>query len=215
MPLPTFVREAIGWLYAVILAHQYVVLFAVVAIEEAGLPLPAPSDVVIAFYGYRARDEPSALAQVVLVCALASTAGTLLPYFLTRRFGATLTRRLARLVDVDDAVIDRWTGRIQRRGFTAVFVGRLIPGARVAMSLVAGTAGVPLREFSPAVFAAASIYWSIWVAVGVIFGPAVREIIGPAYIRLFLIGLPLAVVTFFIVRYVRARRRAASPLRRG
>src|SRR5438093_6373 len=103
-------REAIRWLYAVILAHQYVVLFVVVAIEEAGLPL---------------------------------------------------------------------------------------------------------RACSPAVFAAASIYWSIWVAVGVIFGPAVRAIIGPAYIRLFLIALPLAVVTFFIVRYVRARRRASSPLRRG
>ena len=208
MPLPTFVREAIRWLYAVILAHQYVVLFAVVAIEEAGLPLPAPSDVVIAFYGYRARDEPSALAQVVLVCALASTAGTLLPYFLARRFGVRLARRFARLFDVDDALMDRWTARIQRNGFGAVFVGRLIPGARVAMSVVAGAAGVPLREFSPAVFAAASVYWSIWVAIGVTFGPAVREIIGPAYIRLVLIALPLAVITLFVVRFVRARRRA-------
>src|SRR5713226_4708945 len=103
MSLPPVIRDAIRLLFLVVLEHQYFLLFFVVAIEEAGLPLPAPSDVVIAFYGYRARDDLAALAQVVLVCALASTAGTLLPYFLTRRFGATLTHGLARLIDVDDA----------------------------------------------------------------------------------------------------------------
>ena len=50
MPLPGFVREAVRALLALMLLHQYVVLFIVVAIEEAGVPLPAPTDVVIAFY---------------------------------------------------------------------------------------------------------------------------------------------------------------------
>ena len=95
MTLPPVIRDAIRLLFLAILEHQYVVLFGVVAIEEAGVPLPAPTDVVIAFFGYRARGDIPELAQVVLVCALASTVGTLVPYFLARRFGSPVAHRLA------------------------------------------------------------------------------------------------------------------------
>ena len=93
MNLPPVIRDAIRLLYLAVLEHQYVLLFFVVAIEEAGVPLPAPTDVVIAYYGYRARGDLPELAQVVLVCALASTAGTLMPYYLARKYGPTLAHR--------------------------------------------------------------------------------------------------------------------------
>jgi membrane protein DedA with SNARE-associated domain len=192
-----------------VLAHQYVPLFVVVAIEEAGIPLPAPTDVVIAFFGYRARGDLPELAQVVLICALASTAGTLVPYSLARRFGVTIAHRLAMWIDVDPAQVDRWTERIHGHGFIAVLVGRLVPGARVAMSLVAGTARVPVHRFSPAVFCAALLYWSLWVAIGVSVGPTLRRLAGP-YIEWFVIGLPIAVLTFFVYRHLRARRKWAA-----
>lgn len=209
MGLPPVIRDAIRLLILAAVEHQYVLLFFVVAIEEAGIPLPAPTDVVIAFYGYRARGDLPALAQVVLVCALASTAGTLVPYVLARRFGPTFAHRLARWIDVDPAQVDRWTERIHRHGFVAVVVGRLVPGARVVMSLVAGTAKVPVYQFSPAVFVAASIYWTFWVTVGVAFGPTFRRIAGP-YITYLLLALPLVVISLFIYRYVRVRRKWAA-----
>jgi membrane protein DedA with SNARE-associated domain len=210
MQLPPVIRDAIRLLLVALLEHQYIVLFFVVAIEEAGVPLPAPTDVVIAFYGYRARGDLPELAQVVLVCALASTVGTLVPYFLARRFGPPVAHRLAMWVDVDPAQVDRWTERIHRHGFVAVLVGRLVPGARVVMSLVAGTARVPVYEFSPAVFIAASLYWTFWVTVGVALGPMFRRLAGP-YIEYVLIALPLVVIGFFVFRHLRARRRWASP----
>jgi membrane protein DedA with SNARE-associated domain len=209
MTLPPVIRDAIRLFFLVILEHQYVLLFFVVAIEEAGVPLPAPTDVVIAFYGYRARGDLPELAQVVLVCALASTAGTLVPYALARRFGPPVAHRLATWVDVDPAQVDRWTERIHRHGFVAVLLGRLVPGARVVMSLIAGTAKVPVYEFSPAVFLAASIYWTIWVTVGAAVGPMIRRIAGP-YIAYVAIALPLLVIAFFVYRHLRARRKWAS-----
>src|SRR5438093_12793167 len=209
MPLPPVIRDAIRLLFLVVLEHQYVLLFFVVAIEEAGIPLPAPTDVVIAFYGYRARGDLPELAQVVLVCALASTAGTLVPYFLARRFGPSVAHRLATWIAVDPAQVDRWTERIHRHGFIAVVVGRLVPGARVVMSLIAGTARVPVYQFSPAVFVAAFIYWTFWVTVGAALGPTFRRFAEP-YIVYIVLGLPLVVITFFVYRHLRARRKWAS-----
>ena len=210
MSLPPVIRDAARLLFLVVLEHQYVLLFFIVAIEEAGVPLPAPTDVVIAFYGYRARGDIPELAQVVLVCALASTAGTLVPYFLARRFGPSLAHRLARWIDVDPAQVDRWTERIHRHGFVAVVLGRLVPGARVVMSLVAGTAKVPVYQFSPAVFLAASIYWTFWVTIGAALGPMFRRLAGP-YITYVAIALPIVVVTFFVYRHLRARRKWSEP----
>ena len=211
MSLPPVIRDAIRLLFLVVLEHQYVLLFFVVAIEEAGVPLPAPTDVVIAFYGYRARGDLPELAQVVLVCALESTAGTLVPYFLARRFGPSVAHRLATWIDVDPAQVDRWTERIHRHGFSAVVLGRLVPGARVVMSLIAGTARVPVYQFSPAVFVAACVYWTFWVTVGVALGPTFRLIVGP-YIVYVVIALPVLVVTFFVYRHLRARRKWAARL---
>src|SRR5438093_10018018 len=204
MSLPPVIRDAIRLLFLVVLEHQYVLLFFIVAIEEAGVPLPAPTDVVIAFYGYRARGDLLELAQVVLVCALASTAGTLVPYFLGRRFGPSVAHRLATWIDVDPAQVDRWTERIHRHGFIAVVVGRLVPGARVVMSLIAGTARVPLYQFSPAVFLAAFIYWTFWVTVGAALGPTFRRFADPSLGHV-LIWLHLAVITSFVYRHLLLR----------
>ena len=50
-------------------AHAYVTLFFVIAVEEAGIPLPIPGDLVIAYYGWRAARDPYEIAQTIL-CVL-------------------------------------------------------------------------------------------------------------------------------------------------
>ena len=204
------IRQATNLVVALVAAHQYFLLFFIVGMEEAGVPLPAPSDLVIAYYGDRARGNVLELISVVLICASASTAGTLLPYVFARRFGEVGAKKLARWIDVEPEHVDEWTERIARRGFTMVLIGRLIPGLRVAMSLVAGTAKVPVMKFSPAVFIAATAYWTLWVAVGVILGPTVRHFIAPGYIRYVIIGLPVVFIGYLVYRHMNGRRKHAA-----
>ena len=203
-------REGIGGLLFLVGQHEYLALFGIVGIEEAGIPLPAPSDLVIMFYGDRARGDPLSLAQVVLVVALASTAGTLVPYLLTRRFGDTVAHKFAEWMDVEPKQVGIWEERIAKHGFIAIFLGRLIPGLRIAMSLIGGTAKVPLHEFSAAVFCAGLIYWSFWTLLGAFFGPTVRRLIPRAYIEYIVIGIPVVFIGFFIYRLIRGRRRRAA-----
>ena len=203
-------REGIAIVLLIVSEHQYLALFGIVATEEAGVPLPAPSDLVIMFYGDRARGDLPSLALVVLTCAAASTFGTLIPYLVTRKYGDAAAHRIARWIDVDPRRVDEWEGRIAARGFIAIFIGRLIPGLRVAMSLIGGTAKVPLVEFSGGVFAAGIIYWSFWTGLGALFGPVVRRLIPRAYIEYIVIGIPVLVIGYLVFRYVRGRRRRTS-----
>ena len=187
-------------------AHEFITLYLIIAIEEAGIPLPAPGDLVIAFYGYRARDDPLEIARVIFTCAAASTTGTLLPYFIARRWGLPVAHRFAGWLDVDVRSVDEWIDRVHRYGFRGVLVGRLIPGLRVAMSLVAGTAEVPVWRFSSGVFVAASLYWTGWVLLGALIGPRVDDLIEP-YVGYIAIGIPIVFIGLFLLRLVVVRRR--------
>jgi membrane protein DedA with SNARE-associated domain len=202
-------REGIAAVLAVVAQHEYLALFGIVATEEAGVPLPAPSDLVIMFYGDRARGDLGSLALVVLTCAAASTFGTLIPYLITRKYGDAAAHRIATWIDVEPTAVDIWEERIAKRGFLAIFIGRLIPGLRVAMSLIGGTAKVPLHEFSAGVFLAGILYWSFWTGLGALFGPTVRRLIPRAYIEYVVIGIPVVFIGFFVFRFVRGRRRRA------
>ena len=205
-PFASLLRDMLG----VLSEHQYVVLFLVIAIEEAGIPLPVPGDLIIAYYGWRASGDPLELAQVIAVCALASTAGTLLPYEIARRFGRRIATRLAGWLDVDKRRVDALVRRVGHYGFRGVLVGRLIPGLRVAVSLVAGTAKVRPARFSAAVFVAGAVYWTGWVLLGAILGPHIEDVVSPAYLRLFVVLIPVVIVTAVVARVVWARTRRRS-----
>ncbi len=199
--------DVVAALVAAVVAHQLVTLFLAIAVEEAGVPLPVPGDLLIAFYGWRAQGDALALALVILVCALASTAGTQVPYWIARRFGPRVLGRVAYWLDIDPRDIDRLFDRIDRHGFAAVFVARLIPGLRVAVSLVAGTARVPPAAFAGGVFAAAAVYWTGWVLLGAFLGPRVVDAVSPAYLKVIVIAVPAAIVVSFALRVLVARRR--------
>lgn len=190
-------------------AHAYITLFFAIAIEEAGIPLPFPGDLVIAYYGWRARGDPWEIAQTILVCALASTAGTQGPYWLARRFGEGITGRVTGWLDIDPKRVKGLLVWVDRHGFAAVLGARLIPGLRVAASLVAGTARVPPLEFAAAVFVAAAIYWTGWVFLGVVLGPKVEDLLSPELVPLIIIGIPIAAALLIAGRVLWARRNGA------
>lgn len=146
---------------------------------------------------------------MILTCAAASTTGTLLPYFIARRWGLSVAHRFAGWIDVNTRTVDEWIERVHRYGFRGVLIGRLIPGLRVAMSLVAGTAEVPVWRFSAGVFVAACLYWTGWVFLGAIVGPQIDDFIEP-YVGYIAIGIPLVVIALLFVRVIAVRRRKAD-----
>lgn len=188
-------------------AHAYVTLFFVIAIEEAGIPLPVPGDLVIAYYGWRAAHDPYEIVQTILVCALASTVGTQVPYWIARRWGRRVTERVAYWLDFDPAKVEQVFARFGQHGFRDVLIARLIPGLRVAVALVAGTAGVPWARFSAGVFVAGAMYWTLWVMLGSLLGPSVVEHLSPAYLRVVIFAIPVVVVAFVFARLIIATRR--------
>jgi membrane protein DedA with SNARE-associated domain len=153
--------------------HTYLLpaLFVLLVIEEAGVPLPVPGDMLILLVGTQATGLPigSSLA-VIGVCTLAVVAGSSLLYLVMRHGGRALLQRYGtylRLGPQRIARMERWFAKRERH---AIVVGRFIPGMRVPTSALAGLSSIPYRVYAPTV-AVATLLWSLgYFWLGVLLG---------------------------------------------
>jgi membrane protein DedA with SNARE-associated domain len=146
--------------------HDLVALLGLLTVEESGVPVPVPGDVVMMYAGYRVHLGLLIWYQALLCGVVATLLGSCILYNVGRRGGRPLLEKYGRFLHLSEGRqdrIERWLGRY---GGLAVFAGRLIPGMRCGSSFVAGTFGVPFPTFVVATAASAAVWWSTFLYLG-------------------------------------------------
>ena len=123
----------LGWLSS---PDAYAIVFALVAIESAGIPFPGETAVTVA--GIAAARGHLTIAWVIAVAAAAAIIGDNLGYLAGRRYGRRIwtwgrlfRQRRERWLDEATAFMDDWGGY-------AVVAGRWITVARYTVAWLAG-----------------------------------------------------------------------------
>jgi len=186
-------------------------VFLLVFIEECGVPLPLPGDLVMMLAGFRVAQGKMSLVWTLFLLELATVLGSSILYWLAARGGRPLLYRYGRYIHLDQAKLDRAEAWVRRRGALAIVLGRIIPGLRIPTALAAGVFGVPYPRFLPALALGAFLYISFFVLLGMWLGPrALLAIEGPR----FSIRAVLTVVWFVaIAAFVLSLYRRALPVR--
>lgn len=148
----------------------YLAIFLLTFVEEAGAPLPLPSEAALLYVGYLAsRGELDAnLAGLVATAGCAGGATVL--YGLARRGGRRLARRYGPFLHLTEAKLDRAERWVARRGAIAVPLSRLTPGLRTITTAVAGILRVPLRIVTPAILGVSLVWSFCWIYAGKLLG---------------------------------------------
>ena len=116
-------------------------LFLLVALESAGVPLPGETSVIAA--GVLCSSGHLSLPLVITVAASAAVVGDNVGYVLGRTGARRLLaggRRRAELLRRGEKIFARWGGK-------AVFAGRWVTGVRVVVAWAAGAARYPWPRF--------------------------------------------------------------------
>lgn len=178
--LPESLLSWVQSLYLLLRANDEKALFLLLLVEEAGVPLPVPGDVVIMFAGYRASIGQMSIWEAALSVTLAVQMGSTILYMISRRLGHTLLFKYGRFIHLDQSKltkIERW---IQRHGPAMVYVGRLIPGLRTPTSIVSGIFEIPFHQFLFYATLSAITWSAFWLSLGYFFGrsllPVVRQL---------------------------------------
>lgn len=137
-------------------------------------------------------------AEGTAVSVVGATAGSVLAFALSRRFGARAAEELS------GPRVERLQARIERRGFLAVLGARLAPGVPVTLlNYAAGLSRVRLRDFAAAIAIAGAPRAFAYTALG---GSGGRIDSPLAIVGIALIALPALAGAVLLVR---SRLRAA------
>jgi membrane-associated protein len=139
--------------------HEFLVLFALVLIEEAGIPLPVPGDTLVMLSASRPHQGALYPFLVIAISSAAVFIGSNILYFITRRGGRPLLERYGKYIHLNQRRVARIESWFRRHGPAAIIFGRLIPGLRIPTTVMAGLSNVPYSVYAPT-DAVAAVVWS-------------------------------------------------------
>jgi len=122
------------------------IIFGIVALESAGVPLPGET-ILVASALLAATTGQISIVVVVLASAAGAIVGDGIGYMVGRRFGLPLLRRYGRYIRLDEnrLLIGRYL--FFRYGNVVVFFGRFVAVLRMFAALLAGANSMPAGRF--------------------------------------------------------------------
>jgi membrane protein DedA with SNARE-associated domain len=191
-----------------LLEYGLVLLFAAVAVESAGVPIPGETTLIVAAYLARPEQHRYSLWSVIVVAASGAIVGDNIGYWLGRVGGRRLIEQWSFTARHAAKVLPQAERYFARHGPKTVFIGRFVAVLRVTAAWVAGISHMPWWKFL-IWNAAGGIAWAAAVSVlSYEAGKAVAEGVN-RYGLYAVIGLIALAVVGFIVLRLRRRRRVA------
>jgi membrane protein DedA with SNARE-associated domain len=193
--------------------YSYLASYALLYIEESGVPLPAPGDVFVMYVGAHVPRNLASWIVAWLGLIAVVVAGATNLFFISRRFGRRLAQgRFAEVVHLSPERLDKAERWFEKYGVIAIIFGRHIPGFRVPITLAAGVLRVKYSVFAASVAVSTAIWAGIVLLVGINFGPRMGQ-----FLRLHreMYWLWAGVVLVMIILIVFRMRRKASVVSRS
>ena len=150
------------WLISLVASWGYIAIFVTMAGESAGLPIS--SEIVVPLGGALASQGKLNFVLVVLVSSVANLTGSLIAFYLTRRYGERVVlSRAGRWAGLSRGHLRLANRFFDRFGLWAVLVGRLLPIVRTYISFPAGLSKIGYLRFTLATLAGA-VPWNLALA---------------------------------------------------
>jgi membrane protein DedA with SNARE-associated domain len=157
--------------------YGYPALFAVVFLENAGVPVPGETGVLVA--GFLANPASPVgprfhLHWVIVVAVVAAVLGDNMGFWLGREWARPRLQRGARFLFLTPRALRKAEGYFARYGMWTIFFARFITGLRVVGALAAGTAGMHWPRFLVANTSGA-VAWAVTMSLlGYFFGQSLQ-----------------------------------------
>ena len=187
--------------------------FALLYMEESGVPLPAPGDVFVMYVGAHVPHQWGAWIAAWLGLILAVVLGATNLYLISRRWGRRLvTSGFAEYVHLSHERLETAEVWFRRYGVLAIIFGRHIPGFRIPITVACGVFQIQYRVFAPSVAVSTAIWAGVVLIIGINFGPRLGDLLRAHAFLYFVWGAIVValVVSIFQRQRLRARNAAAA-----
>ncbi len=178
----------LAYIQSLIATHGLWIVFLIVMLESAGVPLPGETALVSAaiFAGASGGLE---IWLVIPVAIAGAILGDNIGFWAGRRYGQRLIRRLGALAGLDARQLLLGYVLFRRHGAKIVFFGRFVAFLRMFAAPLAGAHGLDWRRFLMFNAAGAIVWATLFGLGGYLFGTVVARISGPLGVAALVVGL--------------------------
>jgi len=173
----------------------YLVIFAGMLLENAGLPLPGETITLLG--GYAAGSGQLNVFGVMAAAASGAVLGDNIGYWVGRRLGWQLLLRVGGFLRQQPDQMELLRERFLQRAGLSVFLGRFVAVLRVLAGPLAGAVAMPYRQFLLCNLGGAVLWASSMVTLAWLWGrwiPMERMLEGVVQFGLVALGLVLLLV---------------------
>ncbi len=158
--------------------YGYLAVFALVAMESAGVPLPGETTLVAAAV-YAGTQHAMNIWLIIAAAGGGAILGDNLGFWIGRTFGRNVLMKCGQYIRLDQRKLDLAEYLFMRHGGKIVFFGRFVAPLRALAALLAGA-----NQFQPKQFlvynAAGGIVWATLFGLGgYLLGRSVHRFSGP------------------------------------
>ncbi|HWL67763.1 MAG TPA: DedA family protein [Geminicoccus sp.] len=187
------------WLPQLIQAHGLWMLFALVALESMGVPLPGEAALIGAAV-YAGSAGELGIASVIGAAAAGAIAGDNLGYLIGRRIGLPLLRRYGRHIGLTPERLKLGQYLFSRHGGKIVFFGRFVAFLRAFAAVLAGANRMAWPRFLLANALGASCWATLFGLGAYQFGEEIHRVAGPAAVVVLVAALAFLLLGAHLLR---------------
>ncbi len=181
------------------LGHQiYLAPVILLIVEESGIPIPVPGDIIIAFIGYEVSRGliPYFVAFIMILCSVLIGASIL--YFLSTRYGERIIDKFGNSIHLDRDKLHSVEGKFKKYGPLVIIFGRHVPGFRIPITVFSGISKVTYKTFILSTFISVIFWIAFYLEVGRQLGPRTVNLLKAHHLFyvFFIVGI------LFVIGYV-------------
>ena len=197
-----FLNDSLQLIEQYMLAYGYWAIFFGVMLENAGLPVPGETILLVA--GYFASTGEFNIALVMLIAAVGAVIGDNIGFAIGHHYGRGFLLRVGRFFFLTPKRLEHMENFFQKHGNKTILVARFITGLRVFAALLAGASNMRWRVF---LFynVCGAILWSIVITtLGYVFGqslPLLLKWVGRSGTIFLIVAIVVGVISWRIYRH--------------
>ena len=188
--------------------YGYLAIFILVFLQEVGMPIPIPNELLLIFSGYLSFTKILYLPGVILTAMSADFIAANILYITFYKTGGFIMRKKPRWIPLSANMIERISSKITKGGNFNILIFRITPFTRGYTSVISGLIHIKPKTFLPIVIFSGIVWAAFWVITGHLIGPSWKLLSKESgnFKTVMLIMLGIALLTVALVHLLRKRR---------
>jgi len=199
-----FLHNSLQLIEQYMLVYGYWAVLFGVMLENAGVPIPGETILLIAGYFAASRPDQFNIFRVMLTAATGAVIGDNIGFAIGHHYGRGFLLRVGRFFFLTPKRLEHMEHYFESHGNKTILVARFITGLRVFAALLAGASKMPWRVF--VVYnVAGAVLWSVVITtLGYLFGhslPLLVKWVGRSGTILLIAAIVIGVIVWRVRRH--------------